>query len=277
MIVQGNLGDVFVLLMGLISYDARLPRTVQLNIDYTSPDFILDTNISQASDMFSLGLLIVALYNSPHHSPLETSYSISTYKRIFASPSTIPTHNNNFLSSGNLPKEIKSEVLPRLITRRPAQRYSAREFQQAHYFDNVLVSTIRFLDALPAKSPSEKSQFMRGLPRILPQFPKSVLEKKVLPALLDETKDPDILSLVLQNAFKTLELVPNSRRALSERMLPSLRTTFLTTTKGQGQDRGTAKEAGLVVVLDNMATITANCSSKEFKDGEPVTLPGIAT
>jgi SCY1-like protein 2 len=56
---------------------------------------------------------------------------------------------------------------------------TAKEFQQSAYFDNILISTIRFLDSLPAKTPSEKSQFMRGLSRVLPSFPKSVLEKKV--------------------------------------------------------------------------------------------------
>lgn len=237
-----------------------------MNIDYTSPDFVLDTNISLSADMFSLGLIIIALYNSPHRSTIDTASSVSIYKRIFASPSTTPTQANNYLSTENLPRDVKCELLPRLITRRPAQRFSAREFQQSRYFDNVLVSTIRFLDSLPAKSPSEKSQFMRGLPRILPQFPKSVLEKKVLPALLDETKDVEILSLVLQNVFKALELVPNGARVLSEKILPALRNVFLTSTKNQQNDRDTAKEAGLVVVLNNMSTLAANSSGKDFKN-----------
>ena len=257
----------------VLSYDARLPRSVQLNVDYSSPDFVMDTNITQSADMFSLGLIVLSLYNSPHTSPIEASYSVSTYKRVFSSPSTIPTANNNFSISQTLPKDIKSEVLPRLITRRPAQRYTAREFQQARYFDNVLVSTLRFLESLPAKTPNEKTQFMRGLPRILSQFPKSVLEKKVLPALLDEMKDHDLLSLILQNVFKTVELVANGRRAFTEKILPALRRTFITQGgKGQANDRDAPKEGGLNVILDNMKVITENCSGGEFKDGRNMTI-----
>ena len=63
---------------------------------------------------------------------------------------------------------------------------TAKEFQQSAYFDNMLISTIRFLDELPAKTPNEKAQFMRGLTRVLMQFPNKVLERKVLPALLEE-------------------------------------------------------------------------------------------
>jgi SCY1-like protein 2 len=256
----------------VLNSDPRLPRSVQLNLDYTSPDFVLDTNLNTSADMFSLGILIIALYNSPHESPLHANSSITSYKRIFSSSSTVPSASNSYLSSRPLPKELTSSVLPRLITRRPAQRMTAKEFQESAYFDNILVSTIRFLDALPAKSPNEKAQFMRGLVKVVPSFPKSVLEKKVLPALLEEMKDRDLLSLILQNVFKIVQLLPSGKRALSEKILPRLREIFLTAaaapTKGQAPERDPAKEAGLMVLLENIAIITDNTSGKEFKDGK---------
>ena len=145
---------------------------------------------------------------------------------------------------------------------------NAREFQQSQFFDNILVSAIRFLDSLPAKTPLEKSQFMRGLPRILEQFPKSVMEKKVLPALLEETKDKELLSLILQNVFKVISFLPSGRQAFIEKVIPQLRETFLAGGGKAGTaERDSAKEAGLVVVLENMALIADNCSGKEFKNG----------
>jgi SCY1-like protein 2 len=145
---------------------------------------------------------------------------------------------------------------------------NAREFQQSQFFDNVLVSSIRFLDSLPAKTPLEKSQFMRGLPRILEQFPTSILEKKVLPALLEETKDKELLFLILQNIFKIIKILPSGRRAFIEKVIPQLRDTFLISGGKAGTgERDTAKEAGLVVVLENMALIAESCSGKEFKNG----------
>ncbi len=243
-----------------------------MNLDYCSPDFILDSNLNVAADMFSLGLLIIALYNSPHASPLETNSSITTYRRLFSSSSTIPSASNGFLCSRPLPKDLTSSVLPRLIARGPAQRMTAKEFQQSAYFDNILISTIRFLDALPAKTPNEKSQFMRGLSRVLPSFPKSVLDKKVLPALLEEMKDQELLSLILQNVFQIIELLPSGRRPFTEKIMPRLKEIFLppvnskAETKGPG-DRDPAKEAGLMVLLEHISTITSNCSGKDFKDG----------
>ena len=257
----------------MLHHDPRLPRSVQLNLDYSSPDFILDSNVTTSADLFSLGLLIVALYNSPHTSPLHTNSSSSTYKRLFTSSSTTPSPSNQFLSSRPLPDTLISTVLPRLITRRPAQRLNAREFQQSSYFDNVLVSAIRFLDSLPAKTPNEKAQFMRGLARVLPQFPKSVLERKVLPALLEEMKDRDLLSLILQNVFQIVKLMPSGKRVFTERALPRLKEVFLASgatsvSKGPGPEKDTGKEAGLMVLIENMATIIESCSAKDFKGGE---------
>jgi SCY1-like protein 2 len=249
----------------VLNHDPRLPRSVRLNLDYTSPDFVLDSNLNPSADIFSLGLLIVALYNSPHTSPLSTGGSLSAYKRIFSSSSSVPTQHNNFLvpSSHPLPPKLVSDLLPRLITRRPAQRLSAREFQEASYFDNILVSTIRFLDALPAKTPNEKAAFMRGLPRIMPQFPKSVLEKKVLPALLEEMKDKDLLAPIMTNIFAVVRVMPTGKRAFSTVVVPKLKEIFTT---NRSPEKDTSKEAGLMVLLENMQTAAENCTGKEFRD-----------
>ena len=256
----------------LLYHDPRIPSTVQLNLDFTSPDFALDSNISSAADMFSLGLVLVTLYNSPHESPIRTNGNLSSYKKSFSSSSTTPSSNNNFLSSRPLPRQLLTEVLPRLITRRPAQRMNAREFQQSAFFDNIMVSTIRFLESLPAKTPNEKSQFMRGLPRILDQFPKSVLDKKILPALLEEMKDRDLLALILQNVFKILRTSASAKRSFTDKVVPRLREIFILGSKNGPQERDTRKEAGLVIILENAGFTAELCSGKEFKDGmKPVT------
>ncbi|KAL2845379.1 kinase-like domain-containing protein [Aspergillus pseudodeflectus] len=243
--------------------DPRLPSSVQLNLDYTSPDFAMDSNVNASADLFSLGLIIIALYNSPHDSPLKPHGSVDTYKRLLSSPSSTPSQGNNFLCSGTIPKDLLAHVLPRLITRRAAQRLSAREFQQSQYFDNILVSTIRFLESLPAKNANEKSQFMRGLQRVLPEFPVTVLERKLLGALLDELKDRELLPLILQNVFAILKKIPNARRVFPEKVIPQLKDVFPV---GKGAERDSKKDAGLMVVLENMNVVAENCSGKEFKD-----------
>ena len=266
----------------LIAHDPRLPPSVQLLYDYTSPDMLLDSTLSPSIDLFSLGLLIVALYNSPHESPLQTHNSASTYKRLLSSPSTTPNVGNDFLSSRPLPK-LMPDLLSKLLTRRPANRLTAREFQQNPYFDNILVSTLRFLESLPAKTANEKSSFMRGLLRVLPQFPKSVLEKKILPLLVEELKDKELLPLLLPNIFTIVENSPGGNRLFSERVLKRMKAIYLpngapeaprspTPTPGASASKkshsglGSSLESGLVVILDHLKTIIAKTTATEFKE-----------
>jgi len=256
-------------------YDPRLPPFVQLSLDYASPDLILDQNLTPSADLFSLGLLIVALYNHPHRSPLETHHATSTYRRLLASASTTPNSGNNYLSSRPLPRQLVETLLSRLLTRRPAGRVTAREFQQSPYFDNILVSTLRFLESLPAKTPSEKSAFMRGLPKVLPQFPRGVLEKKILPGLVEELRDGSMLALVLPNIFLIVESA--SARLFSEKVLPKLKEVFVghipSTTEHKTaaakiaeRERETGREGGLTVLLSNLNIIKDKTTAKEFKE-----------
>jgi SCY1-like protein 2 len=146
---------------------------------------------------------------------------------------------------------------------------TAKEFQQSSYFNSILISTIRFLDGLPAKTPNEKSQFMRGLTQVLTSFPNKLLEKKMLPALLEEMKDRELLSLILKNVFKIINMLPNGRRPFTEKIIPRLREVFLPPSNTKGPpERDPAKESGLMVLLEHVTQIANNCSGKEFKDGK---------
>lgn len=247
----------------VLYHDSRLPRMVQLELDYTSPDFVLDSNINFSADIFSLGLVILACYRKPHRSPIETHGNQSTYRKIFNTPSMLPSGSNNYLSEGTLPREL-NVTLPRMLARRPAQRLTATEFQQSEYFDNILVNTIRFLDALPAKTPAEKSQFMKGLGRVMPQFPPSVLEKKILSVLLDEMKDKELLPLIMQNIFHIIKVIPSGKEVVSDKILPRMREIFLS--KAKSEERDTSKEAALLAVLNNIQLVADNCSARQFKE-----------
>lgn len=247
----------------VLYHDSRIPRSVQLDLDYTSPDFVLDSSINFLADIFSLGLVILACYRQPHGSPVETHGNQSTYKKIFSSASTVPTSANNYLCEESLPREL-NVTLPRMLTRRPAQRMTATEFQQSQYFDNILVNTMRFLDAFPAKTQAEKTQFMKGLGRVMPQFPPSVLGKKILSVLLDEMKDRELLPLIMQNIFQIVKAVPSSKEIVSDKVLPRMRDVFLA--KSKSEERDSSKEAALLAVLSNIQLIADNSSAKQFKD-----------
>ncbi|POS84687.1 hypothetical protein EPUL_003145 [Erysiphe pulchra] len=250
-----------------LNIDARLPQSVQINLDYCSPDFVLDNKLNTAADMFSLGLLIIALHNSPHTSPLKSNSSVTTYKRLFSSPSTFPSKSNGFLSSRPLPADLTESVLPRLLTRWPAQRMTAKEFQQSTFFNSIPVATIRFLESFPTKTPNEKAQFMRGLSGVISSFSEAVLEKKIITALLEEMKDPELLPLILQNIFRIIGHVKSGRKCFTEKIMPRMKEIFVAATMSKTQPQPDLhKAASLMIVLEHIKTISEKCSAKEFKE-----------
>lgn len=152
---------------------------------------------------------------------------------------------------------------------------NARAFQQSEYFDNILVSTLRFLDTFPAKTPSEKAAFMRGLTKILSQFPRSVLEKKILPGLVEELRDGSLLALILPNIFIIVE---NAQpKIFSEKVLKRLKEVFLLNStastsattaaaKTAERERLAGQEGGLTVILSKLPLIKEKTTALEFKE-----------
>lgn len=97
------------------------------------------------------------------------------------------------------------------------------------------------------------------------------MEKKLLPALLEELKDKELLALILQNVFKIVELLPSGRRAFGDKVRPALKEIFVVNAK-QNEEKDTARDAGLMVFLENISAAATNSSGKEFKDGKRLCL-----
>ena len=143
---------------------------------------------------------------------------------------------------------------------------NAREFQQSQFFNNVLVSTIKFLESMPAKTLNEKAQFLRGLPRILDQFPNSVLAKTIVPAILEELNDRDLMAPALRCLFKIMDILPYNKRVFQDLAIPRLREIFMGKA-GKATSDHASIESGLIVILENVGAIAELCSGKDFQDG----------
>ena len=75
-----------------------------------------------------------------------------------------------------------------MINAHGALRPSAEEFARAPFFDSLPVLSLRFLNTIVEKEEIKRAQFMKGLAKVLPSFPKRIIQMKVLPILFDECK-----------------------------------------------------------------------------------------
>ncbi|CEG63141.1 Putative SCY1 protein kinase [Rhizopus microsporus] len=221
-----------------------LPEACQINLDYAAPEFILDNNICQANDMFSLGCLAYAVHNKGI-SLLKTFNNYHSYEK------QVKTINSQSLS--NMPHHLQ-QVLSLLLAKHPNQRMTPTEFQNSKYFDNLLVSTIRFLESFPEKTKEEKAQFMKGLAKVLGQFPERVIRRKILPSLLEELKNSQLLPYTIPNVFIISQRL--TQHEFCELVLPSLKPVFLVRDPPQN----------MIVLLEKLDILQSKTTRETFRD-----------
>ncbi|KAJ1647491.1 Protein kinase domain-containing protein ppk32 [Coemansia asiatica] len=197
-------------------HDYGMPDHTQQALAFMAPEMVNDGHSSGTCDAFSLGCLAFALHNRGA-SPLNCGNDIGAYNRSLAS-----IQQQNSLSG--LPEAL-APVVSSLLSRDPGNRMTLDEFQKSAYFDNVLVASLRYLEAFAAQPKDQKIAFMQGLLRILPQYPVRVLRRKLLPALLDQANDHDLLRFTLPNIFHIVEhLTPAEFASLAVSGLQSIFT-----------------------------------------------------
>ncbi|KAI0244773.1 Protein kinase domain-containing protein ppk32, partial [Massospora cicadina] len=225
-------------------HDSNLPPSCQQNLDYAAPEFVLDSHRCFEGDLFALGCLIYAVFNSGK-ALLKTRNNLLTYRNAVARLNTLPLDNT--------PKPFEA-LVRKLTARQPSERPSANAIESSPAFDNLLVKTMRFLETLAGHPPEHKVNFFLGLRDILPQFPERLLLKKILPALLEETKATELLPHTLPNiVFITDRLTVLE---FSELAAPALRLAYAV--KGP--------PPVLASLLDCLVPLIPKMSVAEFKD-----------
>lgn len=237
-------------------FDSQLPAYLIPDLDYAAPEYVLDRSSNPANDLFSLGSLIYTIYVRYHpktgsnvDTVLHTHGNLLAYKQV---TEKLPFGNHLSSPLAKLPPGL-CELLDRLLTRNERGRLSAAEFTAHKYFDNVLLSTMRYLETLCEKRKEDKAAFMGGLKRVLELFPERVLMNKVLPAVLSELKDHSLLPFTIPNVFYiAAKMTP---RQFAEKVLPALTPTFSVREPVQV----------LPALLDRIDLLVKLCSANVFR------------
>lgn len=223
-------------------FDPRLPNYVHLNLDFSAPELVLDRRLDPSNDVFSLGCTILYIYTLK--APMSNRNSSSEYRNEIGNVLRA-------VRDRRIPSYLTT-ILPRVVERQPIQRITLDDLKQSEFFDNVLIRTINFLDDFPAKLASEKKTFLSGLLTMLPQFPQSILQRKILHSLTEELgKDDTLTYLLLQNLFTIGKDM--SQLGFGEKILPSIVKV---------KDQYTAQQA----MVDFLEIVKGKVAISEFKE-----------
>lgn len=181
-------------------WEPNLPPLCLPNPEYLAPEYILSVSCDSVSDMYSLGVVMHAVFNEG-----KPVFQVNKHD-IFKSFSRQLDQLTNISPSllNKIPEEVREHV-KMLLSVTPTVRPDADQMTKIPFFDDVGAVTLQYFDSLFQRDNLQKSQFYKGLPKVLPKLPKRVVVYRILPALTSEFVNPDMVPFVLPNVLLIAE------------------------------------------------------------------------
>ncbi|KAM4749546.1 SCY1-like protein 2 [Rhinophrynus dorsalis] len=234
-------------------WDPNLPPLCLPNPEYLAPEYILSVSCDPASDMYSLGVIIHAVYNKG-----KTIFEVNKqdiYKSFSRQLDQLSRLNPNVLV--NIPEEVREHV-KLLLNVTPAVRPDADQMTKIPFFDDVGAVTLQYFDSLFQRDNLQKSQFFKGLPKVLPKLPKRVVVQRILPSLTSEFVNPDMVPFVLPNVLLIAEEC--TKEEYAKLILPDLGPVF------RQQEPIQASNMILLIFLQKMDLLLTKTPPDEIKN-----------
>uniref|UniRef100_A0A3P9HTP1 SCY1 like pseudokinase 2 n=1 Tax=Oryzias latipes TaxID=8090 RepID=A0A3P9HTP1_ORYLA len=181
-------------------WEPNLPPLCLPNPEYLAPEYILSVSCDSASDMYSLGVVMHAVFNEGK--PVFQVNKHDIFKSFSRQLDQLSSMSPTVL--GKIPEEVR-EHAKMLLSVTPNVRPDADQITKIPFFDDVGAVTLQYFDSLFQRDNLQKSQFYKGLPKVLPKLPKRVVVYRILPALTSEFVNPDMVPFVLPNVLLIAE------------------------------------------------------------------------
>ncbi|OBZ75157.1 Protein kinase domain-containing protein ppk32 [Grifola frondosa] len=227
------------------TFDGRVSPYTQRSFDYIAPEYALDEVLDPASDMYSLGCLIYAVH-CKGNPPFKNHGGLGGLRDNAGKP---------LMGMERLDQDLR-ELLNSMITRTTHNRPTPSTIPVHPFFSSLPVSTLNFLDRsnFAAKSREEKISFMKGLTNVLDKFSEGLRTRKILPSLLEEMKDTQLLPYILPNIFAISQILSSSQFATL--VLPSLKPLFAVKEPPQN----------MLTLLDNLQMLQNKTEKPVFRE-----------
>ncbi|CDQ81367.1 unnamed protein product [Oncorhynchus mykiss] len=148
-------------------WEPNLPPLCLPNPEYLAPEYILSVSCDAASDMYSLGVVMHAVFNEGK--PVFQVNKHDIFKSFSRQLDQLSRLSPTMLNK--IPEEVREHV-KMLLSVTPNVRPDADQMTKIPFFDDVGAVTLAYFDSLFQRDNLQKSQFYKNLPKVLPKLPK---------------------------------------------------------------------------------------------------------
>jgi SCY1-like protein 2 len=200
------------------------PMMALPNLDYLAPEYVTlasdpEGAVTLASDMYSLGSMTYTLYNKGK-ALLPTKGSLNTF-----SSGRVSRLNDLPNSTFNCIAEDSRHHVKSLLNINPDMRPDAHQFNKISIFEDILIRTLQYLDSLFQWDNLEKSKFYKGLPEIMARMPLRIKINRVIPCLIRELINPEMVPFVLPNLLYIADEM--TEEEFREHLLDAIKPVFV--------------------------------------------------
>nr|XP_023672660.1 SCY1-like protein 2 isoform X1 [Paramormyrops kingsleyae] len=234
-------------------WDPNLPPLCLPNPEYLAPEYILSVSCDSASDMYSLGVIIHAVFNEGK--PILQVNKHDIFKSFSRQLDQLSRLSPSALTQ--IPEGVRDHV-KMLLSVTSTVRPDADQMTKIPFFDDVGAMTLQYIDSLFQRDNLQKSQFYKGLPKVLPKLPKRVVVFRILPALTSEFVNPDMVPFVLPNVLLIAEEC--TKEEYQRLILPDLTPVF------KQQEPVQASNMILLIFLQKMDLLLTKTPPEDIKN-----------
>ncbi|CAF1193530.1 unnamed protein product [Rotaria sordida] len=237
-------------------YDGNIPSIINPRLDYMAPEYHTRKCFDTQSDMFSLGMLIYALYN--HGKTLHECHD--NYTLFIKMCDDLKSLNTTKLSI--LPLEVRDHV-KMLLSLKPELRPDAGQFTKIPFFEDVGTKTLEYLDSLFQVDNLQRSMFYKSLPQVIDKLPMRVNLQRIASALEMEFINPEMVPFVLPNMFLIAEKASNEE--YQKYIFPKLKQVFKIQKPPQGSGTSGCFMQTLLILMRNMNLMLTKTPPEDIK------------
>ena len=177
------------------SWTSKMPKVIQPNLNFIAPEIQHKSSSTTASDMYSLGIVIIACFNNGK-SVIQANNSQHQYFKL-------SEHVNTVLLAVDLGLQQSVRQPANQDTR---HRSAAASLVQIAYFCDPAVQALQFLESQACKDNNQKAQFFRNsLPYVLPIIPRKLWFQHVWSFLQSELGKQEMLAAVLESVIYMIQ------------------------------------------------------------------------